>query len=266
MKKFIQIIGITLLLISTNLLAKTINDKSLNEIMDLSGINDQIAQYPSMAVMGMDQARAENKTIPQEKFDKMKAVMYDAFKADEMLKIIKKEIKQTTTQKDADVLLTWYKSSLGKKITQAEKDATTPTAYMSMLKEAPVLLKNKKRVYFARMIDRSINATQMTIQIQKNTSVAVFTAMSKIMKPNEKVDVEKFKIIMAAQDKQMEAGIEQMMILSFVYSYKSISIENLEKYVVFLQKEDVKKFNKSVVNGIVKALNNSSKKMTKKLN
>jgi len=86
------------------------------------------------------------------------------------------------------------------------------------------------------------------------------------MYPEEKIDIDRFKIIMTAQDKQIEAGIEQMIILSFVYSYKDISLENLEKYVLFLQKDDVKRFNKSIVNGIVKALNNASNKMTKKLN
>ena len=266
MKKIIQIIGLSLLIISTNVFAKTISDKSLTQIMVLSGLNAQITEYPEMIVAGMEQARASGDKVDEDKFKQIKSVMLDAYKADEMLSIIKKEIKATTSQKDAEVLIKWYKSPLGMKITQAEKDSTNTSAYANMLKEAPVLLQNKKRVYFARMIDRSINATSMTIQIQKNSSVAVYIAISKIMHPEEKIDIDRFKIIMTAQDKQIEAGIEQMIILSFVYSYKDISLENLEKYVLFLQKDDVKRFNKSIVNGIVKALNNASNKMTKKLN
>ena len=266
MKKIIQIIGLSLVLISSNLFAKTISDKSLTQVMELSGLNEQIAQYPNMALMGMEQERLTNNSIPNDKFLKMKTLMLDAYNTDEMLAIIKKEIQKTTSQKDADVLISWYKSPLGKKITDAEKKASTPNAYSNMLKEAPTLLQDKKRVYFARLIDRSINATKMTIQIQKKTSIAVFIAISRIIHPEEKVDVEKYKIIIAAQDEQIEVAIEQMMILSFVYSYKNISIDNLEKYIVFLQKDDVSKFNNSVVNGIVKALDNASKKMTRKLN
>jgi len=266
LNKTLKLILLISLLLSTNALAKTINDKSLTQIMELSGLNEQIAQYPLMIVAGMEQAKSQGSPVDENKFSKVKSLLLDSYNANIMLRIIKDEIKKNTSQKDADVLLKWYKSKLGMEITQAEKDSTNTSAYESMIQEAPVLLQNKKRVYFARMVDRSIDATQMTIQIQKNSSVAIFTAISKIMEPEKDIDVEKFKIMMAAQDKQIEVNIEQMTILSFVYSYKNISIQNLETYVVFLQKEDVRRFNKSIVNGIVKALNNASDKMTKKLN
>lgn len=266
MKKILQILSLILIFISTNTLAKNITNKSLDEIMNISGLNEQISQYPDMAIMGMDQAKAENNNIEEDKFSKIKELILTSYNPQEMLSIIKKEIKLSTSQEDADVLIAWYKSPLGLKITQAEKDSTTTDAYKEMLKLAPTLIKDTKRVHFARLVDRQIQATQMAIQIQKNTSIAVFSAMSKIMNPEEQVDIEGFKIIMAAQDKQIQASIQQMMILSFVYSYKDIDIDSLEKYVIFLQKDNVNKFNQSVVKGILKAFDNASKEMSKKLN
>jgi hypothetical protein len=266
MKNIFKSISVLLLILSTSLFSQTIKQTSLNQIMQLSGLNKQVSQYPALAVLGIEQAQAQGSSLKDEDYSKMKQVMLDSFKPKDMLSTVSKEIQKTTTQESADEILIWYKSDLGRKITKAEEKASTPSAYEQMIKQASKLLTNKKRVYLARMIERSLNATEMTIQIQNNTSIAVYSAMSKIMAPEKKVDIEAFKIIMSAQEKQMRANIEQFVILSFVYSYKDMSVQEIEEYVVFLKKPHTKKFNKSVVDGLVKALSQATLKMAKNLN
>ncbi len=97
----------------------------------------------------------------------------------------------------------------------------------------------------------------MTMKLQENTEVAVFTALSTIMNPGQSVNIERFKDQVSAQEQQKRANIEQLVILSLVYSYRDLNMDSIEKYVNFLKRPITRKFNDSVIKGMMYALNQS---------
>ena len=257
MKKLLHVALLFVLTFTSILNAQKINEKSFSELMDLSGINKQIAEYPGMVKAGMTQARTQNDDVSNEEFIQMNKAVDKSFKTSKMLKIISLEIRKKITQKDIDNLLKWYKSDLGKKITKAEEDASTPQAYAKMLKEAPVLLKNKKKVFFAKRIDKLLNVTQMVTELQINTAIAVFSAMNHPSKSQMSI----FRSQISSQKRLIKANVEQMIILSFAYSYRNIDDNDLQTYMSFLKETSTKKFNDSAMRGMVKALNSSVEEM-----
>ena len=266
MNKVIQSgLVLAVLFISNVVSAGTISESSLNKLMVSSGLNKQIAQFPAMVGVGMVQARQQGAAIPDAEFSEIQKSIAGAFQLSAILKMIGKEIKNNVSESDAKQLLTWYKSSLGKKITKAEEDSSTPAAYQEMVKQAQPLFSKTKRVQLAKEIDSLINATDMTMQLQENTGVAVFTAISSAMNPGKPVNIKPYMDQLSAQKPQMRANIEQLVVLTYIYSYKDIDIASIKKYITFLKRTNTKKFNDSVIKGMVSGLNQSIDKMANSL-
>lgn len=236
MNKVIQsgVLLLTLLIVN-NVSAGTISESSLNKIMALSGLNKQVVQFPAMVGAGMAQARQQGSTIPDAEYSEMLKSVKSAFEPSTFLKVIGKEIKSNLSEADAKKLLTWYQSSLGRKITKAEEAASTPAGYQQMIKEAQSLLANTKRVNLAKEIDSLINMTDMTMQLQEDSGIAVYTAISSVMNPGKPVNVKPYVDQVSAQKQQMRAQVEQLVLLSFVYGYKDLDAASIKNILVFLK-------------------------------
>ncbi len=105
----------------------------------------------------------------------------------------------------------------------------------------------------------------MTMQLQENTAIAIFTAISTAMNPGQPVNVNAFKAQLSAQEQQMRANAEQPVIVSYVYTYKDIEITSIEKYIQFLERSNTRKFNDSIIIGMKYALNQSINEMANSL-
>jgi hypothetical protein len=266
MKTVIKIpLLLTMILIPSIVWAGDIAKDSLDKLMSFSGLNKQVAQFPGMVRVGVEQARQQGSPIPDAEFVEVQRLIEGAFQPSEILSAIGKEIKSGISESEAKDLLDWYESGLGRRITKAEENASTPAAYQEMTKEAQSLLSDEKRVKFAKKIDSLVNATDMTMQLQEKIGVAVFTAISTVMNPDQQVNIGLFEAQLSAQEQQVRANIEQLVIVSFVYCYKDIDIGSIEKYIKFLERSSTRKFNDSVIKGMNHALNQSIDKMAKSL-
>ena len=136
MNKIIQSGTLLLTLLISNITwAGSLNDNSLSQLMALSGLNKQAAQIPGLIKVGVAQARQQGAAIPDAEFAEVQKSIGSAFSTSEFLSTLGDEIKNNVSEEDAKDLFTWYKSSLGRRITQAEENASTPAAYQKMIQE-----------------------------------------------------------------------------------------------------------------------------------
>lgn len=266
MNKVIQSGTLLLILLISNITwAGTLSENSLSKLMDLSGLNKQAAQIPALIEAGVAQARKQGAAIPDAEFAEVQKSIRSAFSTSEFLSTLGSEIKKKVSEDDAKKLFTWYTSSLGRRITQAEENASTPAAYQKMMQEVQSLLADKERLMLANEIDSLLDVSGMTMNIQENTGVAVYTAIVSAMNPGKPVNVKPYMDQMAAQKQQMSANIKQLVLVSFIYSYKNIKIANLKKYISFLKNPSTKRLNDSAIKGMVNAFNQSTTRMAKSL-
>ncbi|MCK5684996.1 DUF2059 domain-containing protein [bacterium] len=266
MKRIIKLTAIIIILfVASTVWAEKITDKSLDKLMDLSGMNKQFSGISGMIVMGMEQARKQTPIIGDKEFENIKRVSAEAFSSEKILKILKAELKKKISEAETKNLFAWYESDLGKKITAAEVKSSTPMAYQEMMQNASVLLKDVERVKLAQKINSFISSSDMIVQLQMKTSIAVFVAISIAMEPDKKVNLKAFKKNLKAQKPQFVKQAEQMTILSLVYSYRDIDVKDIEKYIKFIKNPGTKNLNESGIRGIKKAINHSIKLMAKSL-
>lgn len=241
------------------------SDNSVNKLVLLSGLSKQVGQFPALVKSGFMQASQQSSSMPADELKAIVSSVDKSFVPKKMLDDVKASIKASITEKQAKELLTWYESDLGKKITQAEEQASTPKAYQEMMTSAQSLLADKERVAIAKNLDKLLSASEMTMEMQKNTSLAMYSVMMNAASPGKPVDVDALKPMIDAQIAQSKSAVEQMVQVSFVYSYKNIAIKDLKKYEAFLARKAARKFNEAAFKGISKSLDASAINWAEKL-
>ncbi len=254
-----------LMVIPNTLVAEEISDSSLARIMNLSGSIKQMAEIPEMIKTKTYQTGTQEQLIPKADLTRLFAIIEDAFKPPAILSSLWIEIKRNLTEADAEQLMRWYESDVGRMITIAEERATKPEAFKEMFGDRESLLSDEHRVSLAMELDGLLYFSRLNVQLQKGVGLSVRAALAKIRNPDEPVDIEAIKLHMSSLEPQMNASADQLSKLSLVYRYKDIDTESMEKYLDFLRQPSTKKLNDSVLNSLYAAFNQPVEKMTKAL-
>lgn len=231
----------------------------------MSGLTKQVNEFPGLIKTGMIQARQQGAAIPEDLFNEMLKSVDTSILPKEILEKISSSLKKSIREDEINRLLVWYESDLGRKITLAEEKASTPESYQLMISEAKTLLADSKRVEFAKRLDKLIGATEITMNLQKISGIAVYSAIMKAVSPDQPINIDEYKSQMLSIEPKMRANTEQLVIISFVYSYKTFDDKSLEKYESFLNEPTTVKFNNAVVESFNKGLETSISKWADKI-
>jgi hypothetical protein len=208
-KTLLKVLVVAVALIPMQVSAAELTRDSLDKLMVLSGITKQIAEIPGMVWTGFNQARKQGSLVGDAEAEEVKSTILKAFQSAYIVGAIGAEIKKSVTETDAEEMLGWYESDLGRKITKAEEQASTPAGYEEMLRNARSLLADQQRVGYAREIDSLTNVTEMMMQLQEHTGVAVFTALGKPRNPDFPAQLAIFRAQLASQEPQMRQDAQR---------------------------------------------------------
>ncbi|MDE1465567.1 DUF2059 domain-containing protein [Spartinivicinus poritis] len=233
-----------------------VTGESLDKILILSGLTKQVEQFPGLVKAGMAQARQQDQgtSIPDSEYKLILSSVDKTIASTEIVEKIRIALMQSLNETDAQQLLSWYESDLGKEITKAEESASTPEEFQKMMAASGSLMENTDRVEFAKRLDKLLGATDMTLDFQLYSNLAVYSAIMTAMQPDTALDIEPFKAQMAALKEQMRTTAEKMVIISYVYSYRDIGVEKLKKYEAFLNAPVTMKFNKIIKDSMKQGL------------
>lgn len=234
-----------------------VSDESIDKLLDLSGLTNQVGQFPGLIKTGVEQAKQQGSPITDGEYSVIVNSIDKSILASEIIEGIRTAVKSSIGEKELQQLLVWYESDLGKEITLAEENASTPQAYQQMMQSAQSLLQNTERVEFANRLDMLLGATDMTMDLQRSTGIAVYSAVMTVMQPDTPVNIDAFEAQMDAASEQTRAAIKQVVNISYVYSYQDIEVTKLKKYESFLNDGTTQKFNKTIMESMSKGLESS---------
>lgn len=225
-------------------------DSNLERLFLLSGITKQVGEFPGLVKAGFMQGVQQGASIPENEISLILDSADKTILPSVILDEIQLSLEKSLSNEDVETLLEWYESDIGKRITAAEEKASTPEAYQHMINSAQQLLANTKRVEVATRLDELLGATDITMEMQEFSGIAVYSAIMTAMAPDQELNIDAYKSQMAAMEHQMRANIQQLVIVSFVYSYQHIDDDSLAEYEDFLNRPITKKFNDSVIKGL----------------
>ncbi|HXH64551.1 MAG TPA: hypothetical protein VNH42_03460 [Mariprofundaceae bacterium] len=251
--------------------AAEVSKASLDRLLELSGIHEQVSQFPRLLRAGMEQARRRDMAIhghsamSEAEYEKLENTMVAAFAPADILRAIGKKVQHAISEQDAARMLVWYGSDLGRRIDKAEEDGSTPEAYRDMGKSAPSLLADEQRVQFARRLDRELHLTDMTMQLQVNAAVAMFMAFSTKKNQHEVANQKAFRNRISASMQRSRPKLEQAITISTLYTYRNIDMDSLEQYLGFLATPPVSRFNKALMAGMEAGMDQAIDRMARSL-
>jgi hypothetical protein len=229
-------------------------DLAIATLMELSGISKQIDQFPALFKGSMQQSAQQGMVLSPAEYNAIIGSIDSNVLPSVILRGISATLKSELKQNEAQALIAWYQSELGKQISSAEENSQTEQAYQKMVKQKQRLLNNTERVAFAERFDVLLGASEMTSKIQQNVQVAVNSSILLALTPDRPLDTVELKKVLQGSDDKINPAVKQMVELSFVFSYQSLSTEELIKYERFLNQDSTKKFNKLTISGISSGL------------
>jgi hypothetical protein len=241
------------------------SEKSLDELIVLSGLRGQIEQFPKLMKAGMQSAKDEGSTFSDSAYALILASIDQTILSSEILVMVKGALAIELSSADVEQLLSWYASDLGRQITQAEANSSTADADSKILALESQLLTNTERLDFAQRFDQLLGATDMNIELQKHSSVAIFSAMMTATHPQQVIDISPFLDQIETLSEQSRPVIEKDILLAFIYAYQDIETKELIRYENFLNEVKSKEFNRIVVKSLSAAIELSISKWSRSL-
>ena len=233
------------------------SEKMTQELLDKSGLTNQVKSMPQQFSLGLQQAGV---SFGDDTESLLKGVE-ESIAPESILADMKNAIKTSLTKKDVKALLSWYESEPGTAITKAEEYATTVEGANEMMAQMQSVAGNIAAMEMAKRLDSHIGGTDLAMEMQQSMMVAAMVAMNNVMSPGQAMDMDAIQLQVAAIGAQSRPQIEQVVYLSYAYTYKKFDDVALNKYEAFLSKPEYQKFNQAFLKGYKAGLSAAIEKL-----
>ena len=209
------------------------------ELYELSGLEKQVAQLSELSVAGLNE-EYEQGGMPERVYEYLLPIARDTFKVHKIKRDLLQRIENNLDVTCIEAVLSWLQSPLGRKITIAEEAATTPEgirrmqAYGAQLQSNPTSL---RRFQLVKRLNKATNSTEIMIDMATITVHAVMKEINAIVPSPQRVDQYTLEQQMNAQRSQMRQSFQNVCIISYLYTYQSLSDDELEQYVEFAESD-----------------------------
>ena len=244
---FKQLFFMACLAYSTTALAE-LSEATMNRLLKASGAEVQLNLLPdSMREFGRG---ALNQNAQSDEPMDIESILEQMFQPEGFFNAIRNEMNARLTPRDADLLLAWFDSPEGQRVTRAEEEASTPAAIRDMRRRAASLLLNERRVELANTINGLNDSNAMFLSLQEHMIFRIIEEMQKVKKSRKDTELKELKVALDQSRAERLAGLKQGSIINLVYSYKKLEYSLIEKYIEFLKTPEAQAFNDSVKAGM----------------
>ena len=237
-------------------------DKQLIQtLMRKSGLDKQLEQIPAMVQAEVEQTQQQQKVFPQSELPNIKRLVAVAFDSKALNNAVRAHIQTNMTGKDIEAALIWLNSPLGEKITGLEEAASTPQAMAEMQSMAGGLAGNKARVEKLKRLDNAVQAIESNVRMALNMQVAMTIAMTATMTPDQQPSIDLIIQEVNKNNAQVRSMVAKEVLLSFLYTYRSLSDAELDRYIAFAESAAGKKYGDVATAAISDAMINACRKL-----
>jgi len=234
------------------------DSRPIQALMSKSGLNKQLEQLAPMVQVGMAQQNQQSEALPPETMSELSGLAAIAFDAATLKEKVQKHIQAKLAETDIQAALAWLRSPLGEKITKLEEDASTPAAYAEMQNMADKLGGNAGRVALAKKLDSAVKATETGVAVALNTQIALIAAMTSRMSPENRPTMDNIEKELSKSRGQIQSAVEQSALLSILYTYRSLSDAEINKYIDFANSDSGKKYHTVTAEGVTAAVTSAA--------
>lgn len=237
----------------------------VKELLELSGAKHQILLIPKMIKEAATQ-RAEKEKLDPKRRQKFEVVLQESYEPDVFLAAVEGALKQGVPEKSIKEILAWYRSPVGKKVKAAELEALRKNPDEAEAQLAEQLEKSppkKSRVELIKKIDSVAGATDLSVESLVGTVNALALAMNPALPDEKKVKPRQLNKVALNIRTSSRKRIEQQTLLSFLYTYRSLTDDDLRAYLKHLKSPAARRFSSALKKALKRSITASATKVGK---
>jgi len=222
----------------------TVKPNLIRECIALSGMDQFIKSFPEnidtmfeQGTLSSGQAELDNKAI---------RIIKDSFDPQPARKKLVWYCKKHMNQQILRDVMPWLRSTVSRKITQAENDMLTPEGQAGLLVYASNLQNSQPSQDRVVLMEEFIEASDL-IDSSMKVAIKVFEGITNSMNlafPEDKrIDQSRIRSLVERIRPTLEKQLEQNLRLSVYYIYRDILNAELAAYIAFLETESGARFN-----------------------
>ena len=211
----------------------------VQELYGKSGLEKQMQEVPLSIQAGLDQLPITGNRLPKpppKVIPLMKALAPEAFAPERLKAAILPELRAKLTNQDLKTVLRWLDSPLGIKCTRLEEDTSTPETYAESHKYAEKLEKSPQtaeRLKVLRKFDAAVRATKHSVEIVINMQAALALGINASLPKEQQRPLADISREIEKQRPEIEAAMKMEMLVSQLYTYRSLTEAEIQQYIKF---------------------------------
>lgn len=263
--RFVSVAAATAGLAISTASAQVVEIMLVKELLELSGAKHQILLIPRMIKEAAAQKAANEKLDPKKR-QKLEVVLQESYQPDAFLVAVEHALKDGVSKQSIKEILAFYKSPVGKRIKAAELAALRKSPAEAEAELAERLEKNppeKSRVELVKKIDSVAGATDLSVETLVGTVNALAVAMNPALPAEKQVKSKQLDHVALNIRKNTRKRIEHQTLLSFLYTYDSVSDDDLRAYLNHLKSPSARRFGQALSKALKKSISASATKVGK---
>jgi valyl-tRNA synthetase len=210
-------------------------DRIIRQIIEISGLEKQIEQYPAIVISGIrnQQKGMEGKGVDREEYRKLVEAVEDSFRAELFYQEVYDRMDRDFDPKHAEAVLKWISSPLSRKMAELEIASTTVEAVAATeayAEQMAVTPPSRKRLELVQRLDRATRSTEHNREMSLAVTEAMLRVLAPLMPLERQMSEKQIQDVLETQQMQMkreEPGSQ----ISFLYTYRSVTDEELAEYI-----------------------------------
>lgn len=237
---------------------KAANPDLVNEVYAKSGLARQI---PAMTGQTAAYLQAYRDKMPPEVLALLRKEL-DKFLTPEILeKNIKMNIANSVGDNTIQHVLKWLETPLGKKITKLEEDSSTQEATLKtiqFIQTTDITKLPQKRIELVKKLDEAGQMTELAVDLGITVGISVLDTLNNMNPETPPISKEKIRELINGQRAQMKQEIQRQTLLGVYYGYQSLTDEEIQKYIDFLNLKTSKVFNDAITKALLRSASSRS--------
>ena len=230
---FVLLLGLPTLAISAS------DDQTVGELMELSGLTQQIPRLPNEYMTLVDQLlvglERQRHPMPKTLRRQIRQSFVDALASENLEAEIRSRLLESLSQDTTLATTSWLRSELGKKVTSAEvaassaeKSVELATFFMQFQLERPA----PERLQLVRRIEEITQGSEMATEAWEAIVAAVARTLEGEYRTRNKANLEEY---LASVRGSVKGMFEQGRLFQGLFTYSTLTDEDLKEYAEFLE-------------------------------
>lgn len=223
LKKIVICLSLFLYAVELQAEADLQKERKVEAILDLSGIQKQDMQIKENFADQIKVGIKQNKKLTNEQVEKLYKLTMSELKPEIIIARLKTRLINEWSSKELDELYNFFNQEEVKKISRLEEDGTSINArpalieYVKSLENNPP---NKQRLQVITHFVKEAKVIESNVNTFSYFHINLFKALGKTLSDEE---IDKLR-------KQMTPGTAQNIILAFLFVYRDVPLEDLQKH------------------------------------